>query len=185
MTGEISEHLKITYDDYLRLPEDGRYEVLEGDLLMTPSPVTYHQVICTNLLLILGNHIRKELLGRIFVAPYDVVLSKYNVVQPDLIFVSRHREHIIGEKNIQGAPDMVVEVLSPGTRERDEKIKMKIYAKYGILEYWIVDPDNKKVAVYCWSKEGYHRQGSFSETETFTTELLPGLLVQCKDIFVF
>lgn len=120
--------VKFTYEDYLLFPDDGkRHELIDGEHYVTPSPSTKHQRISGNLLYFLKDHLRRTKAGRMFDAPMDVVLSDFDVVQPDLLFVSSARASIITEKNIQGAPDLVVEILSDGTRKTDEIIKRKLY----------------------------------------------------------
>lgn len=146
--GELQK-VVLTYDDYLRLPNDGkRYEILEGEIFVSPSPVTKHQIISANLLAILHQHVRRHKLGVVLSAPTDVVLSYTNVVQPDLLFVSNARKNIITEKNIQGAPDLIVEILSETSAEQDRTAKKQIYARHGVKEYWLIDPDRETVEVY-------------------------------------
>ena len=115
--------LKFTYEDYALLPEDRRYEVIDGELFVTPAPTTLHQLAKRRLVRILEDFSEATGTGSILDAPYDVVLSKHDVVQPDALLVTTARKPIIGEKNIQGAPDLVVEVLSPSTETRDRRAK--------------------------------------------------------------
>ncbi len=144
--------IKFTYQDYLLLPEDKRYELIEGELLTVPSPDVEHQELSRDLEHILWEFVKQNNLGSIFNAPLDVVLSEEDVVQPDILFVSKERAHIIKEKNIQGAPDLVIEILSPATSERERTLKRKLYAKYGVKEYWIVDPEEKSIEVMALTK---------------------------------
>jgi Uma2 family endonuclease len=155
---KIPEPLKLTCEDYLLLPEDRRYEIIDGELFMTPSPKTMHQRLIVKLFRIIDDFVRKGELGEVFIAPYDVVLSKHDVVQPDIIFVSKERSGIITELNIQGSPDLVIEILSPSTKERDLVLKKKLYAAFGIKEYWIVDPENEKMTLLTLGKIGYEDQ---------------------------
>jgi len=143
-----AEKRKYTYADYLNTPDDERYELLEGELAMTPSPVTKHQKILTNLGVALVNHVKGNSLGDVFFAPYDVVLDDENVVQPDILFISKVRLSIIGEKNVHGAPDMVVEILSEATAYRDSIQKKRLYARSGVRELWLVAPDDRLVEAY-------------------------------------
>lgn len=175
--------IKFTYQDYLQLPEDKRYELIEGELYMVPSPGTYHQHISRNLGFILWPFIRERDLGVLFNAPLDVVLSEENVVQPDLLFVAKGRLSIITEQNVRGAPDLVIEVLSPATAERDLGIKTKLYAKYGVEEYWIVDPQKRTVEVLALGEEGYNSIGVYDEHSPLKSPLLEGLLVNLKEVF--
>ncbi len=126
--GELQK-IVLTYDDYLCLPNDGkRYEVLEGELFVSPAPRTKHQIASGNLYAVLHQHVRKHKRGRVFSAPTDVILSQTNVVQPDLLFISNERKKIITEKNIHGAPDLIVEILSETSAEQDRTAKKQIYA---------------------------------------------------------
>jgi Uma2 family endonuclease len=176
-------NVRFTYHDYLLLPEDKRYEILEGDMVVVLAPNTAHQRILGNLLSALFNHVRQHKLGEVFCAPYDVVLSEENVVQPDIIFVRSEHIGIIGTENIQGAPDLVVEILSPGTKSRDLIIKRKIYAKYGITEYWIVDPIEKTLEVLIWAEEGYRSAGIYPYSAVVESLLLPDFRVPLAEIF--
>src|SRR5579884_938329 len=177
--------VKFTYEDYLLFPEDGkRHELIDGEHFMTPSPSTKHQRILGNLFLAFRTFLKEHKIGEIFVAPCDVVLSDLGVVEPDLLFVSSGRSSIITEKNIQGPPDLVVEILSETTRKTDEIIKRKLYEHHGVSEYWIVDPELETVKVYRMGDEGYARTGEYSKenTDTLTTPLLPGLQIPLSEI---
>ena len=132
--------VKLTYEDYKNTPEDERYELLDGELVMSEAPRIVHQSVDMELGTLMNLFVKENDLGRVFSAPTDVVLSDTIVVQPDLLFVSKQRAHIITEQNIQGAPDLVVEILSPSTANRDWTIKRGFYARYGVKELWIVDP---------------------------------------------
>jgi Uma2 family endonuclease len=133
--------IRLTYEDYCRLPSDGkRYEIIDGELFVTPSPFRPHQRVVTRLTRYLSTFVEENELGEVFVAPFDVVFSRFDVVEPDLLYVSKGRLSVLTEKNVQGAPDLVVEVLSPSTAETDRTIKLKLYARYGVQEHWIIDP---------------------------------------------
>ena len=130
--------LAFTYIDYVNAPEDRRYELLDGDLVMVPAPKRSHQNALLDLAVDLELLMRRTGMGQVFAAPFDVVLTNTDVVQPDIIFVSTERAHIITEDNVQGAPDLVVEILSPSTANRDRTFKRSLYARHGVKEYWIV-----------------------------------------------
>ncbi len=179
----VAPSLRFTYEDYLLLPEDRRYEILDGDLFMTPAPTPYHQLVSRNLEFLLHRHVREHALGEVLYAPCDVVLSKTDVLQPDILFVAADRRAIIGEKYISGAPDLVVEVLSPSTADRDTDVKTKIYARFGVKELWIADPDAKTVAVLTNSGEGFLREGLFRQGELLRSPLLPALTIPLDEIF--
>ena len=175
--------VKFTYHDYLLLSDDKRYEILEGDLYVVPAPSTSHQRISRNLEMALINYVRQNDLGEVFDAPYDVILSEENVVQPDLLFVCKQRSGIVGTENIQGPPDLVIEILSPGTKSKDLDIKRKLYAKYGIREYWTVDPAAKTLEISLWSEAGYQSAGVYPHTALVSSPLLPDLELPLAEIF--
>lgn len=146
----------LTYDDYVLLPNDrNRYEILEGELSVTPAPSTKHQTVLGNLFIVVARHVNQHNLGRVFFAPVDLILEPTSVLQPDLLFVSSARRHLITERAIEGAPDLVVENLSPATSRTDRVTKAQIYARHGVPAYWIVDPDEETVEVYLLEAGGY------------------------------
>lgn len=183
--GELQK-IVMTYEDYLRLPDDGkRYEILEGELFVSPSPITKHQIVSGNLYGILHQHVRKHKLGRVFSAPMDVVLSRTNVVQPDLFFVSNARKKIITETNIQGAPDLVVEILSETSEEQDRVAKKQIYARHGVKEYWLIDPDRETLEVYKLDAKtrAFEHIATYQSDEAFQSALLPNLEITLADLW--
>ena len=185
-TAAKTRSVKFTYEDYLLFPEDGRrHEIMEGEHFVTPSPSTKHQRISLRLSTSLETFLRHNGLGQLFAAPFDVVLSDLDVVQPDLLFVSKARASIVTEKNVQGPPDLVVEIVSETTRKTDEIVKRKIYERHGVPEYWIVDPELETVKVYRMTDQGYVRAAELSREsgEGLSTPLLPGLTVPLTDIF--
>ncbi|HEU0114535.1 MAG TPA: Uma2 family endonuclease, partial [Thermomicrobiales bacterium] len=142
---------RYTYADLAKLPaarEGDRHELFDGELVVTPAPVPAHQTIVVNLTRLIGNWVAQQRLGRVFTGPIDVRLTPEIVLEPDLCFVSTDRLHIVGPKTIDAAPDLVVEVLSPGTRGRDLGRKRAFYARFGVQEYWIVDPDARALTVF-------------------------------------
>ena len=140
--------VKFTYQDYLHTPDDQRYELLDGELIMAPAPNLGHQGIDIRLGSLLHTFAQEKGLGEVFSAPCDVVLSDTDVVQPDLLFVSTERAHLLlGGANVLGAPDLVVEILSPSTAGRDRTLKRALYAKHGVKEYWLADPEARTVTV--------------------------------------
>ena len=137
-----------TYEDLLHTPDDGkRYEVLEGDLIVSPSAKVKHQEIVLRLTRLLDQADRAAR-GRLLMAPVDVVLSDRDVVQPDLLFIAADRLEIVAEDNVKGVPDLVVEVISEGSRHRDVITKRHIYERHGVRFYWIVDPEEETVRVF-------------------------------------
>ena len=143
---------KSTYEDYHRLPEGAPYQLIGGELIMTPATTPYHQIIAQNLNRELLK-LQEKKIGKVLFAPIDVYLSETETYQPDLIFIVNERRNIIGEDKIEGAPDLVIEILSPGTAYYDLKHKMRVYEKKGVREYWIVDPIEKSIELFT-NKEG-------------------------------
>ena len=168
-------HIKFTYEDYVNAPEDKRYELLDGELLMTPAPAEIHQRISILLGWRLLQFVTENGLGRVYQAPFDVVLSDMDVVQPDLLFISNARAHIVTAANVQGAPDLVVEILSPSTAERDRTLKRRLYARHGVSEYWIVDTEAGSVEVLLLREGGFEVAGTYGGGDTLTSPVLPGL----------
>ena len=138
----------LTYADYLLLPEDGkRYEILEGDLYMTPAPLTRHQTIAMRLSYLLVDYLEKNPIGAVLAAPCDVLLSQTDIVQPDLLVVLHSGRACMTEKNVQGPPDIMIEILSPSTAARDRELKRKRYEHFGVREYWLVDPEANTLTI--------------------------------------
>jgi len=179
-----STHL--TYDDYVQFPDDGkRHEIIEGDHYMTPAPKAKHQTAALNLSLAIGGFVKNHGLGLVFIAPFDLILSDENVVQPDLLFVSAARTAIVTEDNVQGAPDLVIEILSELSRKKDEVTKRKLYERFGVQEYWVVDPELEIVKIFKLAQEKYGRAVELSKetNDVLTTELLAGFSLAVSEIF--
>ncbi|MCZ6802229.1 MAG: Uma2 family endonuclease [Nitrospirae bacterium] len=183
---QLPSSTKFTYEDYLLFPADGkRHELIDGEHFVTPAPITKHQRISGNLFLSLGTYIQKTTWGQLFTAPTDVVLSDLDVVQPDLVFLSAARASFVTEKNIQGSPDLVVEILSESSRKTDEIIKRKLYERHQIQEYWIIDPELETVKVYQLFAQGYSRTAELSieNSETLTSPLFPDWHLPLRALF--
>ena len=167
---------KLTYDDYVRFPDDDlRHEIIEGEHYVTPSPSTRHQRILLKLSHLLQSYLDTHPIGEIFIARFDVLLSEFNVFEPDLIYISKERAHQLNEKNLQGAPDLAVEILSPSTKKRDQRLKRDVYQRTGVQEYWLIDPDADVVEVLVRAGDAFEEPRRFNRGQTLTTELLPGL----------
>ena len=182
--------IKFTVNDYMTAPPGKRYQLLDGEMILlegetnlAPAPSDKHQAIVGELFAALHRFITDNRLGRIRVSPYDVVLSNYDVVQPDLLFVSNARSSIITEANIQGAPDLVVEILSLGTTEYDRGYKRALYSRTGVQEYWLVDPDAETVEVLTESDRGLIPLATYRRGDTLTSPLLQGLALDLGPIF--
>jgi Uma2 family endonuclease len=179
--------VKLTYDDFVHFPEDGRrHELIDGEHYVTPSPNTRHQGISGNLYLLIANWLEEHPIGRVFFAPLDVVLSQFDVVEPDLLYLSNERAaQVITPIHVRGVPELVVEIASRGTRRRDETIKRRLYERAGVSEYWVVDPAIDVVRVYRREGErlGRPRELSREASDILTTSLLPGLELPLTRIF--
>ncbi|MHB1757363.1 MAG: Uma2 family endonuclease [Leptospirillum sp.] len=176
-----------TYEEFMTLPEGGacRYEIIEGELFMTPSPNSKHQEISGNLFAVIWTHLRSNPFGKVFAAPYDVVFSQdpLQVTEPDLVFVSKAHASIITEKNIQGVPDLLIEILSPGTAATDRRVKRALYERFGVPEYWIVDPEAEAVQVFRLSNGRYGIGLEFRKEDALDSHLLPGLSIPLATVF--
>jgi Uma2 family endonuclease len=151
-----------TYEDLRLMPDDGqRYEVIDGDLLVTPSPTTTHQTLSKRIQFALMQQIELRGLGQVFNAPIDVIFSRTLTVQPDLLVVRTERANCITERGVEAAPDLVIEILSPSTEQNDRERKAKLYASEGVPEYWIVDTAQRCIEVYQLSDTGYALLGMF------------------------
>jgi Uma2 family endonuclease len=171
-----------TLEDYLALPQEHGVELIEGEYAMSPSPGSEHQSVLLNLTHLLLEHVRAKKLGRLFFSPMDVILSQRTVLQPDLLFVRQERVGIIG-KRVEGPPDLVVEVLSEGTADRDRFVKRDLYARYGVLEYWIVDPESHTVEVLTLKSAQYELVGIFEQGDRICTPVLPDLALDVDQLW--
>jgi Uma2 family endonuclease len=178
---------KLTYQDYLRFPSDGRrHEIIDGVHYVTPPPVLVHQRIAASLFLALGNFVRRRQLGEAYFAPVAVLLSPHDVVEPDLLFISTARLDIQTRTNVQGAPNLVIEILSPSTRRRDEVLKRARYERFGADEYWLVDPLSQSVRILRRSGGDVFEMLDVltaADGQIVTTPLLPALEIPVAEIF--
>ena len=176
-----------TYEHYALLPEDGkRHEIIHGEHFVTPAPKTTHQRLLARLLVQLNEAAEALGAGEVLCAPCDVVFSNRNVVQPDLLYISGERSSIVTEANIQGAPDLLVEILSASTRKKDEVIKRDLYASFDVSEYWIVDLELETIKVYRDPRDGKYVSRELLECEashSITTERLPDLDLALVELF--
>ena len=177
--------VRYTYDDYCQLPDDGnRYEVIDGVLYMAPAPHPRHQRILFNLAaLFVPFAIGENALGEAFFAPIDVIFASEDIFQPDLIFISRDRLHIITDRGLEAAPDLAVEVLSPSTRSRDLNLKRRRYAHFGVPEYWPIDPDSRTIRALMLENDHYVERGTHGIGDELITPLIPGLVIPVEQVF--
>ena len=176
---------RFTYDDFVLFPDDGkRHEIIDGEHYVTPSPNVRHQVLVGRLVFEIQLYLRANPgTGEVFLSPLDVVLSHWDVVEPDLLFVACDQSNILTEKNIQGSPALVVEVLSKSTRKRDAQIKRRLFERAGVREYWLVDPELDTVQVFRTSPEGRLARVVELTAEdggVLTTPLLPGCEIDLR-----
>jgi Uma2 family endonuclease len=190
MADAVHSAARLTYDDLLAMfPEDDgvRRELIDGTIFVTPSPANRHQTLSLRLTLALGNHLEAHSeQGTLFVARFDVVMTPYDVVEPDLLVVLGDQHDILTDKNVRGAPGLVVEILSPSTRKRDLTMKRQLFDREGVREYWIVDPDRNSIAVYRRGDDGSFPLAitlGARDAETLTTPLLPGWELQLERLF--
>jgi Uma2 family endonuclease len=180
--------IKYTYEDYKSLSvfENMQYELLDGEIIMVPAPSTYHQKISGQIYFLIKLFVEKTSSGVIFYSPLDIVLEGEegcDVVQPDLIFISKDRLDIIKEEEIRGAPDLVIEILSPATEKKDRFYKKSLYARHAVREYWIVDPDKKTIELYTLTEEGFKLHQEYKVGDILRSIVLEGLEIDLKDIF--
>ena len=173
---------KLAYEDYASLPDDERYELIDGELIAMPSPKEIHQAICGAIFMSVGMFANAMMMGRTYFAPFDVILSDFNVVQPDIIFVSNARSHIIGDY-IHGAPDLVVEILSPSTADYDRTTKRELYERYGVPEYWMVDPYAKTITILRLDADGYTTHAAYGDGDALSSPTLAGFSMNVSELF--
>jgi Uma2 family endonuclease len=183
MSVATAEKKKFTYKDYLKTPEGERYELIEGDLIMTPSPATRHQRLSREIEYEMLKFVKLNNLGEVFDAPCDVYFDDETIVQPDILYISKDRLNIIGERNIQGAPDLVIEILSESSAYRDMVQKKKLYAKFGVREYWIVIPDEAQIEIYILKDNKFQPYKTCNREDTLESPLLEGFKLGLKTIF--
>jgi Uma2 family endonuclease len=168
---------KLTYEDYLLFLDDGlRHEIIEGEHYVGPPPVVRHQRILLKLSYLMQSYLEARPVGEILFAPVAILLSEFNVFEPDLIYLSNARKDLLTLKNLQGSPDLVVEILSPSTRSRDKGLKRDVYERTGVSEYWVIDPDHDVVDVYRRTTTGaFDGPIRLERTGSLMTPLLPDL----------
>lgn len=182
-----SPALKLTYDDFVLFPDDGRrHELIDGEHYVTPSPNTKHQRIVGSLHLLIASWLETRPVGQVFLAPYDVVLSEFDVVEPDLVYLSNERAaQVLTPLHAKGVPELVIEIVSKGTRKRDETVKRRLYERMGVSEYWVVDPEIDAVRVYRRDGDRFARPVELSResNDILTTDFLPGLELPLPRVF--
>jgi Uma2 family endonuclease len=164
--------LRLNVLDYEALPDDGqRYELIDGELHVSHSPTTKHQRVCLRLAVLLTNALADA--GEVFISPYDVELDFETIVQPDLLFIPKAQANIVTDKRVVGVPALVIEILSPGTRRKDVRVKHGVYARFGVPQYWLVDPEIDRVEVFVLVDGGYEKRVEANSGESFDAPELP------------
>lgn len=197
----MTVEVKYTYQDLLTTPDDlHRYELFEGDLVMTPAPNPAHQFAVSNLHRLLSNYAEAHNLGKLLIAPLDVYFDEETVVEPDILFVAKERLHIIDEQKVNGAPDVIIEVISPSTEQRDRGFKFKRYAQEGVKEYWIVrpdevgtrprsaeaervDPTKKTIEIYELREKGFVLSAAFTNKDEVRSPYFQGLKFNLEEVW--
>ena len=175
-----------TYEDYARLPNDGwKYEVIRGELHMSPAPSTRHQIAIGNIHVVMSLFLRQTDAGQAIFSPVDVILPRRlgTPVQPDIVFVRKSNLNIIKETHIEGVPDLVIEVLSPSNWVDDRRTKFAVYAEAGVVEYWIVDPKASSVEVYRLVDERYELIEKYGPGDTVSSLVLHGFSIPVAEVF--
>src|SRR2546428_4498414 len=176
--------IKLTYEDYVDLPDDGRrYEILDGELEVSPAPAPKHQAVSRNLVWIVHGHVQERGLGSVYYAPIDVILTDTSIVQPDLVFIAAARESIVSSRGIEGAPDLAVEILSPWSVRRDRVAKAALYARYGIRHYWLVDPEARTLEVYETANGAYRSVATYEGAGKARSSLFPDLEIDLAHVW--
>lgn len=176
---------RLTFEDLELLPEEhegDRHELIDGELIVTPSPAPKHQIASRSLFRRLDRHVVENDLGEVYYAPIDIRFTPDNVLIPDIIFIARDRLHIVGPQTVDAAPDLVVEILSPGTRRRDLTTKRDLYARFGVREYWPVDLDERSVEVLALVGDAYQPLPARKDG-SLQSRVLPDLRITLEDVF--
>jgi Uma2 family endonuclease len=177
---------KLTFEQFRQLPDDGkRYELVRGEVHLTPSPTTKHQIILGRLYASLDEYLSKNPLGRLLFAPLDVRLSADTALQPDLIYVASAHAAIVQEDYLRGSPDLVVEILSPSTAAHDRATKLPLYAEAGVGEMWIIDPQAKTVEILKLQGNKYLVEAALAGSRALTSTCFPGWELPLPDLFDF
>jgi Uma2 family endonuclease len=183
MAGVRATNLRVSYADLERWPEDGRrYELYDGEVFEIPSPLPLHQMVSARLHLALQGYVSAHG-GIVLYAPLDIVLTEYDVVQPDLVLFTRERQHLLNPRTVtRQAPDLAVEILSPATESNDRGRKLRLLARHGVREYWLVDPDDARIEIFSLAGDRFARASAAGGAERIQSPLLPDLNLQPDDL---
>jgi Uma2 family endonuclease len=174
---------RLTIEYYKILPEGAPYQLIEGELVMTPAPNPRHQITSAHLFKKLADFVNGKAMGVILYSPIDVYLGRENAYQPDIVFISKDRQDIIQEDGIYGAPDLVMEILSPSTARYDLREKFRVYEKHGVQEYWIVDPEINSIEIYTKEREHFSLITRAEDKGEVESVLLKGFILTLDEVF--
>lgn len=172
-----------TTTDFARLPEGTLAQLIDGEIVMSPSPVPKHQLVVARLTARLHDYCEKNHKGIVLPAPIDVYISEHEAYQPDILMIAEGNKGIIAEEGIRGAPDLVVEVLSPSTAYYDFRHKKQIYEKFGVKEYWIIDPHEETVEIYSLREGKFALAIEDSRSAELRSKLLPDFVISIAYLF--
>jgi Uma2 family endonuclease len=181
----LTEPKQATIEDYERLPEGAPYQLIGGELIMSPSPTPFHQGILANLAFTLRAFSEKNNLGKVFFAPLDIRITDHDVYQPDILFVRKERVHLIGREKFNIIPDLVIEILSPSNAYYDFTRKKAMYAEHGVVEYWIVDPEAETIEIMIKEGEYYRTESFIRKTGKLESPMFPGFSMNVEEVFAF
>ena len=174
----------LTAEDYRALPENGpRYQLVQGELFMAPAPNRYHQDIVGNIMFLLRKYLEQHPIGKLYAAPFDIFLTEHNVFQPDIVFVNNDRLSTLKVFGLEGAPTLVVEILSESSVRLDRVTKKQVYTASGVLELWLVDPEEKTVTVFRLQEDSEQPAGVWKESDRFQSKCFPGLIIDAAEVF--
>jgi Uma2 family endonuclease len=174
----------MTVADYRQMPETGpRYQLVQGRFYMSPAPNRFHQQIVMNIAYLLRRFLEDHPIGEVYISPFDVYLTENDAYQPDVLYVSNANKGILTDQGAEGAPDLAVEVLSRKTSFLDLGTKRDVYARTGVIELWIADPEALTVAIYRLQEDGDTPAATYDARAEFSSALLPGLIVRVADVF--
>ena len=177
---------KVSYEEFQTLPRDGskRFELIEGEVFKTPSPNTRHQRAVAKLLRRLADFVERNDLGEVFLAPYDIVFSKWTALEPDLLFIGKEQRSIITDANVQGVPILVIEILSPSNKAYDRETKLRAYEKAGVPELWYLDPEERTGEILNLDSDGHYTVAArLSGNAAIVSRVLPGLSLSLEEVF--
>ncbi len=180
----MNVEVKFTYKDLLSAPDDrNRYEIFGGELILSPAPSLEHQRVIKNLVRIMIEYAEGQNFGKVLFAPRDVYFSDTTVVEPDILFVSDARRDIMDKDKVNGAPDFIAEIISESTESRDRDFKNRLYAREGVKEYWIVDPNAKSIEVYHLESGGFKQVGKFVGENRILSPYFSGMELKANQVF--